>query len=328
MKLKDTDFVYATAKIRCLENNMLTAEKIDRMLDAKTGADALKVISECGYKVDNVTNLKELEVSLAQMRSELAKLTESLSDIKEFADFFKIKIDYHNIKVLLKRNFSSADANSLITDSGRISKELLREMNLKNEYSLPKTMQAAVLEAKSILDRTQDATLADIELDKAMLAEYLETAKSSGSKFLLEYAKLIIDSANIRAIIRLNRQKANIELAKRAIVAGGNKDKKRLTECYDLASGKLLLEFENTEFKNAAELGMDAENLTEFEKECDDALTNYLAKSRQIAFGEAVVIAYIAARENEIPIVRTIMSAKFEGLETEKIKNRVRKTIR
>ena len=48
-KIKDTDYLFLSTRIRALERNLLTRERMERMLDAQTAGDAVKVLAECGY---------------------------------------------------------------------------------------------------------------------------------------------------------------------------------------------------------------------------------------------------------------------------------------
>ena len=48
-KLKDTDFLYISTRLRSMENHLLTRERMERMLEARTDEDAAKVLSECGF---------------------------------------------------------------------------------------------------------------------------------------------------------------------------------------------------------------------------------------------------------------------------------------
>ena len=56
-KLKENDFLSISARVRVLETRLLTAERMERMIDAKDAADAAKVLGECGYPdLPEVTN--------------------------------------------------------------------------------------------------------------------------------------------------------------------------------------------------------------------------------------------------------------------------------
>lgn len=47
--IKDTDYLGISTRIHAMENRMLTRERMDRMIEARDDAEALKVLSECGY---------------------------------------------------------------------------------------------------------------------------------------------------------------------------------------------------------------------------------------------------------------------------------------
>ena len=49
---KDTDYIMISARVRAMENRLLTRERLDRMIDARDDAEARKVLSECGYRED------------------------------------------------------------------------------------------------------------------------------------------------------------------------------------------------------------------------------------------------------------------------------------
>jgi V/A-type H+-transporting ATPase subunit C len=63
---------------------------------------------------------------------------------------------------------------------------------------------------------------------------------------------------------------------------------------------------------------------TAFEKACDDALNTYLQSSRMTPFGDSVLVAYMAARENEITAARIILSGRLSGVPTQAIRERLR----
>ena len=48
-KKKETDFLSISARVRVLETRLLTAERMERMIEARDAAEAAKVLGECGY---------------------------------------------------------------------------------------------------------------------------------------------------------------------------------------------------------------------------------------------------------------------------------------
>ena len=67
-------------------------------------------------------------------------------------------------------------------------------------------------------------------------------------------------------------------------------------------------------------------SLTEFERECDNALTAYLAAARRIPFGEETVIGYLYAKEQEFTAICSIFAGRAAGLDGDTIRARLRET--
>jgi len=48
-KLTGTDYIFSVARVRSVEKYMLSHDKAERMIDAKTTEDAIRVLEECNY---------------------------------------------------------------------------------------------------------------------------------------------------------------------------------------------------------------------------------------------------------------------------------------
>ena len=65
-------------------------------------------------------------------------------------------------------------------------------------------------------------------------------------------------------------------------------------------------------------------SLTAFEKACDDAQNAFLQRAMLIPFGPEPVLAFVAAREQEMRNVRIIISGKLAKLPASTIRERMR----
>ena len=66
--------------------------------------------------------------------------------------------------------------------------------------------------------------------------------------------------------------------------------------------------------------------VTNLEKLCDNFLLSYIEEAKYISYSVEPLIAYIAAKDNEIKTVRTIMVGKLTGLPPDQIRERIRDT--
>lgn len=101
-KPKDTDYLFLSTRLRCLENRLLTRGRMERMLEARSDEDAAKVLSECGYEGLEPLTPQALERSLAAARNEMFSELAELSPMPQIVDVFRMKYDYHNLKALIK----------------------------------------------------------------------------------------------------------------------------------------------------------------------------------------------------------------------------------
>ena len=97
---KDTDYLFLSARIRSLERNLLTAQRLEQLLQAPSAENCSQLLSDLGY--DPIRDEATLQASLKKQREDVFAELERFMPEKELLDVFRIKYDYHNIKVLLK----------------------------------------------------------------------------------------------------------------------------------------------------------------------------------------------------------------------------------
>lgn len=325
-KLKDTDYLFISTYLRAREKNLLTAARMERMIDAPSEEEAGKVLQEIGYGEFSATSDRELSAALAAEREKMfADLYRFVPD-KAVVDVFKVKYDYHNIKALLKAQAMGLSGEHLLVDAGRVSAEKLQRALTDGEYDiLPKELAAAAREASEVLSTTGDPQLADFVLDRAYYAEMLASAKRTRSKFLEGYVRATIDAANLRSAVRTIRMRKGGDFLKKVLFEGGDVKTDKILAA--AMGGNLEDPFRSTTLRAAAELGAEAArggSLTRFEKVCDDAVTAAAAKAKSVPFGEEAVIGYLVAKEIEFTAVRIIMSGRMAGISGEVIRERLR----
>ncbi len=325
-KLKDTDYLFISTYLRAREKNLLTAARMDRMIDAPSEEEAAKVLQEIGYGEFSATSDRELSAALTAEREKLfADLYRFVPD-KAVVDVFKVKYDYHNIKALLKAQAMGLKGDHLLLDAGRVSTEQLQRAITDGEYDLlPRELANATREASEVLSTTADPQLADFVLDRAYYAEMLASAKRTRSKFLTGYVRTTIDAANLRSAVRTLRMRKGADFLKKVLFEGGEVDTGKIITA--AMGGNIEDPFRSSALRAAAEAGAQAAqggSLTKFEKVCDDAVTAAVAKAKNVPFGEEAVIGYLVAKEIEFTAVRIIMSSRMAGINGDIIRERLR----
>lgn len=326
-RLKDTDYLFISTCLRARERNLLTAARMERMIDAATPADAVKVLQEIGYGEFSPDSDRELNAALARERERMfADLYRFVPD-RSVVDVFKVKYDYHNIKTLLKAQAMDTDGRRLLIDAGRVPAEEMARALAEGRFDvLPPVLAGAAKAAYETLAATGDPQLADFALDEAYYKEMLSLAEESGSELLVDYVRANIDSANLRTVVRTLRMKGSDKMLRKVVFFEGGR-----VPAVNILAGALGGDveglFRSSAMRRAAQLGAEAArggSLTAFEKACDDAVTAVAAGAKSVPFGVEAVIGYLIAKEIEFTAVRIIMSGCMAGISGDTIRERLR----
>ncbi len=326
-RIKDTDYLFLSSRIHVLETTLLNKERRERMLEAASDSDAVRVLVECGYPEMPVVDVDSVNNALAVMRDRVFEDLYAFAPDPKMIDVFKVKYDYHNAKALLKAEAMGTDPQRLLMDVGRYPvKELTEAVREKSDGGFSEIFALAVQEAREVLGTTRDPQQSDFVLDKAYFREMEQLAEATGSEFLAGYVKAQVDVANLKSVVRVLRMKKNPEYLSNVLFEGGTIGADTLLQMAERGE-KLEGMYGSTPYAAAAEEGQAAVaggKLTAFERSCDNALMDYVAEAKYVPFGEQVLIGYLVAKESELTAVRIIMMGRLAGLSTDVIRERLR----
>lgn len=318
---KDTDYLFLSARIRSLERNLLTAQRLEQLLQAPSAESCSQLLSDLGY--DPIRDEATLQASLKKQREDVFAELERFMPEKELLDVFRIKYDYHNIKVLLK---APEGAERLLMDAGTIpAGDLQRQYADGGSWQfLPGDMAAAAEKAAQLLAETGSAQRSDCVLDRACFAQLEKLAADSRCDYLRRYVRAMIDAANLRSLVRAERLHMDPGFLQEVLFEGGSVPVDTLRA--GVGNGVAAL-FRSTALREAAEEGEAAVkggSLTAFEKACDNAVLKTAAGARQVPFGVEVTLGYLIAKEAEWTAVRIVMAGRLAGLSADAIRERLR----
>lgn len=327
-RVKDTDYLYISTRIKVLEKNMLTQEKYMRMASAKSDKEALKVLEENGWGAVAEDAVFSLDQAISKKQNEVLDLLYKYSPDRRLIDIFRLKYDYHNIKVYIKSQALNINADDIYSEAGVVPSKVLRTaLRDKRSDDIPREMYEAALEAEDILARTRDPQLADLLLDKAHLSQMQSIANEIRSEFLSGYVSLYTDLCNLRVAARAVLAGKDRNYRLRAFSEGGSVDVTLLVN--DNSAENIETLFSKTACRDAAEAAVSAitsdGSMSDFDKLADKAVMEYIGRAKLIPFGEAQIISYMIKAENERNSVRTIMTCRAIGMGADEIMERLRK---
>jgi V/A-type H+-transporting ATPase subunit C len=291
-----------------METDLLTHEEILKLTELRTVQDIMNVLALHGYgDGTELENPREFEGILsANLEATYKEVYSVISDESEL-NFLKYPNDYHNLKVLLKAEFLGTDGSDLLMDSGSIPKEEMAEMVRKREFlGMTVEMRGAVEDAIEQFARSQDPQEIDIRLDRACYKDMYQAAEESGNDFLKGYVRMLIDTLNVNAFVRLKEVGKPAAFFKRVFLEGG-----------DLDESGVEREASNVLTKVGPK-GV--------EKYLEDQRMDYVKDALYVPFGIEPIVGYLRAKEAEVKDLRMILTGKVSGMDGEAIKERLRET--
>lgn len=331
-KIKDTDYLFSTAWIRSVEKNMLTHERAERMIDVKSTEDSLKVLEDMGYGFrDESINSNNYEKLLAD---EHKKTYDFISSIAPELNCFKMLLypyDYHNLKAIMKSEYSGVDSSDILVDTGSVDLKLLKHSVKERDFTeLTENMGNALNEVIEIFPKTNDPQIIDIILDKYCYEEMLKSAEETKSKFIIEYVKMQIDAINIKTFVRLKKMNKSWDFFTKVYLSNGYIDEEVFIRNYDESFDKFAEHLSSYNFKEIFLEGTDAlietGKFTTLEKLLDNKIMEHIKNAKYVSYGIEPLIAYLIAKDNEIKIARIILAGKLAGISPELIRERLRET--
>ncbi|MBM3234957.1 V-type ATP synthase subunit C [Candidatus Poribacteria bacterium] len=350
----DTRYAYAVGVIRVLETRLLNSADLQRMLEADSPQTVLAALSDTEYEISlsKVKSEWDFETALREEMERIYRLTDKLTQDKELTDIFRIKWDFHNLKVLLKSKYlqslvdtetRSADVSSppqpprqqgvnILVPSGL---EDLTELEaaVMSEKSdsrmLPEYLQVAITEVESEAEMGIDPQLIDIILDKhAQSLNYRRAAEYS--EFLQEYFQIAIDLNNIRNFLRVKILNKDRDFLSKVLLDDGTLKTTLFLNQFDESIENFARAVKYTHYYELIKEGLEdwTENhsLATLEKFSDNYLLNYIKRAKFAILGVEPLLGYLLAKEHEMKLIRIIMIGKLNGLPSESIRERLRET--
>jgi len=331
-KIKENDYLYSTSRVKSIEKHMLTRERAEKMIDAKTMEDALRVLDDCYYGYSNeVTDFNDYEGLLAEEHKKTYDFIRSIAPEAEHFNLFLYPYDYHNLKVLMKNEYLNKNETDILVDTGTIDlKVLMHALKERSFTDLTENMGKALNEVIEEFPKTKDPQLIDIIFDRYCFDEMLKAAEKTNNEYIIDYVKMQIDSNNIKTFVRLKKMKKSWDFFSRVFLQGGKVHEHIFIRNYDEPFekfGELLLAYDFKEvFLEGTEALAETGKFTKLEKLLDNKLMEHVKSAKYFPYGIEALAGYLIAKDNEIKTARIILAGKTAGISPELIKERLRET--
>lgn len=326
------DYTYASSRVRSVEKNLLSRERVDKMVDSRTPEDALKILydAEYGDGSEPVRAADFDQLLTGELKKSYDFILSIAPDPKDFRAFL-YPYDYHNLKTLMKAEFMGIEAPDNLIDVGTIPVEGLAAMvRERNFLSLTPLMKQAFGEALEVVSRTRDPQMVDLIFDQACYGDMKLAAELSGSGFLRDYVSLLIDTINLKTFVRARQMGRSWDFFSKVYLQGGRIPEKLFVsgyeEAYEQFAEKLTPYGLSTALAEGGTALKETGRFTRLEKLCDDRIIEFAKQAKYVSFGIEPLAAYLIVKEYEIRTARIVMSGLLQGLSREMIGERLRET--
>ena len=317
---KKEGLIFANARAKSKENNLMSEERLHRISESKTVADAMRVLAEMNYAGGlSVEGEDFYSLLTEEERLATAFVTEAAPKDIGFECFF-MRNDYHNAKAILKGKYGNiADLSEMILPDGNVSFSELKRRIEEGKTDFDPFLDGAVKKIERLFAEGKGTPrLIDVEIDKAMY-ENIKSRMPACDICIKKYFEAQVDLINIESWLRC--QKIGPALFESGFLAGGTISYKQFAECKG-EEDKLFKMVASTEYKPFLERLQ--EGLSVYETARDDFLLKIISKDKADMFSVAPVLGYYLAKINEVKILRVILVSIKNKIAPEEMKKRVR----
>ncbi|MDN5331299.1 MAG: V/A-type H+/Na+-transporting ATPase subunit [Tepidanaerobacteraceae bacterium] len=328
---RDEEFLYASGRIKTLENRLLGRSVIERVIEAENIESMLRVLSETDYapEFEELESVYDFEKALENsMIRTLNTVRESLKDHR-IVRFFTLKYDFHNLKVVLKSRILGIDVQENFSKLGEVPvEELIKLGKGEGDAEVPESMKTAFDGAMRLYEETRDPQQIDLFLDRALFEELIGLTKKIGQEFLKDYLAASVDLINIKTVVRLKYMESDFRTLEKSLLPGGTIEPAFFEKYFQEPVNSLIEALSSSRYSRVVKEGLEnwisTGSPAAYEKLSDDFLLGILKKGLYKPFGLETVAGYIGAKENEIKILRVLMVGKINGISEDMIRERLR----
>ena len=317
--------VYANARASVLQTNLLSVDRINRMIEASSVDEAIKVLAEINFG-DNISISSPLEFEklIAVEEEKLFDFIKTSSPKECFKKFILYKNDYHNAEVFIKAKHLKVDVENMLVCEGIYSNEVLKDKIFSDDYSsFPSSLANALrfADGEFVSNKATGVAIGGAFI-KALYNELFILSKAD--KYLKEVYYTKVDCINVGVALRLRNYAQAVEF----FIPNGRLTNLDLRNLCENSLDELKSTFVYSPIKDiilrAIEEAGNKKPLSQFEKLSDYYPVSLIKKNEYSSSGNIPFLKYVFNKLNDLTNVRIILVGLINGFSQQDIKNRIR----
>ena len=311
------DLIFANARVKARENNLLTREKLLRMAESDL-ADAFSMISEVQYDVES----GDVDVICSKEEGKLVEFLKELDTDKSFINCLISEYDYKALKRAFKMKMERQNFEfSPLTIEGFIPLDKLKSAVYGDDYEVFSDVTKKVLTALDEKSVTGVVKPSEVEssIDNAMYVDFLD--KLNGKPGFEYYSRRVF-MTNLITLLRVNKLGLDVDFFESQYV--GDKATFEFMSTLVGQSNEAILEaYRVSDYKEIVDNVLQGD-VESGETYCDDTLIRELSCYKADMFSELLLAGYFVAKRAEIANVRLILTCIKNKVDTAEVIKRLR----
>ena len=325
---------YVVARLRAMEHRFLDPASLQRMVEAEDLTGVFKLLSETAYGAALSANRSgRFDEALE------AALLETYREVQGFVpdpgllEAPRLLYDFHNVKVLLKSQFSQRQGGKkrwdLLTSLGSLPvDDLISNLDSEDYRLLPYGLSHTVPQCLAAWEQSRDLLEVDRLLDRQYFVALRGLVGDLGFEGVRMWARLRADAENLRVVLRLRRFGFDGGRTQPFLHEGGTLGIPLLLSLLaePLESWPRLLGF--SDFAQTAwvlqEQTHPEDLIPSLEKALDDHATAFLSSFRYRSDAPENVLACRWAKEMEVKNLRIVLVSKASRSDRDKVRRLLR----
>ncbi len=325
------DYTQAVATMRVYEKRLLDQIKIERMVEADSAEDVLKILQETEYSrsIPSGTRPEDFEEVLSnELTTVYADINGKIKDPAIIA-VLALRYDYQNLKTLLKAEALGEGLDLDLSNMGTVPAQAMRsEFEAGSLKDAGAQFQAAAEAARDEFSKSQDPQQMDFVLDRAYYAHIGELLEGLDVDMIQDYVRYQIDSYNLLALMRTRKQEKDPRFIQDVVVPGGQIEVREILDSASDAPEQIGARFLGRKVGPALKRGVDeylsTGRLGELERQLENGLMDLVRPARTVVFGPEPLFGYVVAKERENKLLRIIFVSKLNNIPPDRIRERLR----
>jgi vacuolar-type H+-ATPase subunit C/Vma6 len=315
-------FANAVAKVK--EQSLFGEERLFRLLESPTLADAVRILAEANYGGGIVTDdPSDFEKALsAEERLAVEFIRQLKLDIG--TDCFLLYYDYHNIKSLLKSLYGGSPIEQSQVINGLCDIEELKGKLVADNPDINPYADEAVKAIRKAFENARSPRLIDVLIDKAMYKDITaRLARKSTDPHIRRYFEALIDLTNMDTMIRSQNIGAGFTFFGESFLEGGKMPLAAFSAVYEGGAEGFAALTKGTDYEKVASKFNDG-GLPSFSAAKDDYLLDIFRAEKSDIFTAAPVVGYYLAKKQEIKMLRIALVCIKNDVDRAEIRKRMR----